>query len=294
MNRSADTNTHRKETIFNYYLYLAGKFLARHLSLELSNYLSILNARYFKATHAKENNAVENHLSIISEFNNGVSYSSLEPFIAFSQTVAEFLAMAAGKPDELIESVSVCGETHINNHNRGVIYLSAHSGNWELSAAKLVAMGHPLMVIVQPHPNPLINDLFNKTRLMQGVKVYSIGQNPMTLFKHLNSGGHLAVLGDRDFTGHGETIDILGVSATLPTGYFKLARATNSIIVPSKHVRQSGKLESKLIFSPPIDLCDNETATEQLCFKHIEDIIASRPECWTVFEPVLNKERPVE
>lgn len=294
MNRSAETHSHRKETIFSYYLYLAGKFLAEHLSLELSNYLSTLNARYFRATHANEKNAVINNLSIISQFNNGISYSSLEPFIAFSQTVAEFLAMAAGKPDALIESVSVVGEHHINQNQRGVIYLSAHSGNWELSAAKLVAMGHPLMVIVQPHPNPLINNLFNKTRLKLGIKIYTIGQNPITLFKHLNSGGHLAVLGDRDFTGHGEVVDMLGASAVLPTGYFKLARATNSIIVPSQHLRQSGDLHSQLIFSNPIDLCNNEIATEQLCFKHIEDIIASRPECWTVFEPVLKKERPVE
>ncbi len=294
MNRSANTNTHRKETIFSYYLYLAGKFLASHLSLDRSNYLSTLNARCFKATHAKENNAVENNLSIISEFNNDDSYSSLEPFIAFSQTVAEFLTMSAGEPDELVESVSVKGTANISHHKRGVIYLSAHSGNWELSAAKLVAMGQPLMVIVQPHPNPLINDLFNETRLKLGIKIYTIGENPLTLFRHLNSGGHLAVLGDRDFTGHGEAINILGASAILPTGYFKLARATNSIIVPSQHLRQSGALDSQLIFSSPIDLCDNDSATEQLCFTHIEDIIASRPEYWTVFEPVLNKERPVE
>ncbi len=155
MNRSPINHSHRKETIFSYYLYLAGKFLAGNLSLEMSNYLSTLNARYFRATHADEKNAVINNLSIISQFNNNTSYSSLDPFIAFSQTVAEFLTMSAGKPDALIESVSVDGEHHIKQQQRGVIYLSAHSGNWELSAAKLVAMGYPLMVIVQPHPNPL-------------------------------------------------------------------------------------------------------------------------------------------
>jgi Kdo2-lipid IVA lauroyltransferase/acyltransferase len=287
-------NLHHKETVFNYYLYMIGKLLAGLLPINRSIFLSTLNAYYFKSTHPRERSAVKNNLDIISKFNNTTPYSTIKPFIAFSKTVAEFLSMSAGKSASLLDTVNISGEDNITQNGRGVIYLSAHSGNWELSAAKIVAMGHPLMVIVQPHPNPLINNLFNNTRESLGIEVYTIGENPAVLYRHLKLGGHIAILGDRDFTGNSRYIDILGTKVKLPVGYFRLAKMTNSVIIPSQHINQTDGPESSLVFKPAIELCSDNRANEQLCFTHIEDIISGNPENWTVFDPILSREHRVE
>ena len=61
---------------------------------------------------------------------------------------------------------------------RGVLFATAHLGNWELSAFSHALLETPMSVVVRPLDNPLIDRLVERRRTLSGNRLIDKRDNP--------------------------------------------------------------------------------------------------------------------
>ena len=71
----------------------------------------------------------------------------------------------------------------------GLIYLTGHFGNWELSSITSVFIGYPLMVLAREQKMSRLNNTLNAYRESKGCKVIKKGMATREIYEHLSKGG---------------------------------------------------------------------------------------------------------
>jgi KDO2-lipid IV(A) lauroyltransferase len=122
-------------------------------------------------------------------------------------------------------------------HGNGIIFLSAHLGNWELGAAALAALGYKLNAVALQVPDKKLNDLYRHYRALRGLYPIPFGRAGRECIAALRRNEIVAVVADRDFTGSSQTVEFFGRPARLPDGPAKLALATGAPLLPIFMVR---------------------------------------------------------
>lgn len=124
------------------------------------------------------------------------------------------------------------------SYGRGVLVISAHLGNWELAAAVFACICRPIHAVVQPMLGSKINELFQKHRNQRGMNVIPMGRAARGVIMALREKQHVAMVADRDFTAHNETMLFFGEPARLPSGPARVAFKTGAPLVPCFLLRQ--------------------------------------------------------
>ena len=70
-------------------------------------------------------------------------------------------------------------------HGRGVLFATAHLGNWELSAFAHALLTGPMHVVVRPLDNPLIDALVERRRALSGNWLISKTDSARTILRAL-------------------------------------------------------------------------------------------------------------
>jgi KDO2-lipid IV(A) lauroyltransferase len=122
-------------------------------------------------------------------------------------------------------------------HGKGIIFLSAHLGNWELGAAALAAMGYKLNSVALQVPDKKLNELYRHYRASRGLYPIPFGRAGRESIAALRRNEIVAVVADRDFTGSDHTVEFFGRPARLPDGPAKLALATGAPLLPIFMIR---------------------------------------------------------
>ncbi len=156
-------------------------------------------------------------------------------FLNFGQYLVDFFLMYKVSSKFVEENVRIEHFEHLTQaleKGRGVIMLTAHIGNWEMGAAVLAQMGHPLTVIALPHKERVVNDLFNRQRQAHGVTVVPPNVGVRRCVEALRKGRLIALLGDRDFGTFGEPMMFLGRKTLIPKGAAFFSYKTGTPIIP--------------------------------------------------------------
>jgi KDO2-lipid IV(A) lauroyltransferase len=168
---------------------------------------------------------------------------------------------------------------------KGVIVLSAHFGCWEMGGGILTSLGYPLNVVALPQRLEKLNKLFLKQRSRYGMKILQLGHSPRQLLKCLERGELVALLGDRDFSGHGVSTELFGRKVLLPRGPAWLAVRTGAPILPVFVTRQ---VDDSLLMRvhDPIrpGPADGEADLQPRICEVLEQEISAQPHQWFVFE----------
>ncbi|HVM61507.1 MAG TPA: lysophospholipid acyltransferase family protein [Verrucomicrobiae bacterium] len=122
-------------------------------------------------------------------------------------------------------------------HGKGVIFLSAHLGNWELGAAALAALGYKLNSVALQVPDKKLNELYQHYRALRGLYPIPFGRAGRECIAAIRRNEIVGVVADRDFTGSNHTVEFFGRPARLPDGPAKLALATGAPLLPIFMVR---------------------------------------------------------
>ena len=122
-------------------------------------------------------------------------------------------------------------------HGKGVIFVSAHLGNWELGAAALAALGYKFNAVALWVPDEKINRLYQQYRMSRGIHPIPFGRAARECITALRRNEILGVIGDRDFSAANRTVEFFGRPARLPEGPAKLALATGAPLLPTFMVR---------------------------------------------------------
>jgi KDO2-lipid IV(A) lauroyltransferase len=281
--------------MFKYFLYRITQHLIHILppSWALSFALFISDLQY--CFSPRDRKAVSNNLKCILSDSSNFSHQTREVFRSFGRYLCDFFLTQEKVDQEFIrqrvrlENFKAVEDVLKKNH--GCILLTGHIGNWEMGAAVISTLGHPITAIALPHKERPVNDLFNHQREMKGVKVVPTSTAVRQCIEDLRNNRIVAVVGDRDFNNHGEVMDFLGKKALIPKGPAVFSIKTQAPIVPCFLLYdQQGNYVFKFYdpIDPPVVVEEQNMEDAMLTMmkqylRIIEDTIRQYPTQWLMF-----------
>jgi Kdo2-lipid IVA lauroyltransferase/acyltransferase len=170
---------------------------------------------------------------------------------------------------------------------KGVLFLTAHLGNWELSAVAHALHGNPMHVMVRPLDNPLLNRLIQERRSLHGNQVIAKQDSARDVLRALRANEAVGILADQNAAGDdGVFVRFFGVDASATRGVAQLASRTGAAIIPGFAFWNESAGRYVLKFYAPIELAQgpdrerNMLETTQRCQSAIEEAIREHPEQW--------------
>lgn len=170
---------------------------------------------------------------------------------------------------------------------KGVLFLTAHVGGWEISSFVHSLHGHPMNIVVRPLDNPLLNALVERYRTLHGNRTFSKQDYARGLIKALRHGEIIGILMDTNMTPpQGAFVDFFGVPACTATGIARVALHTDAAVVPAFCVWDTTLKKYRLCFEPAMKLVrsgDDEAdalANTAMFAKEIERYVRKYPDQW--------------
>ena len=212
-------------------------------------------------------------------------------YLHLGQMFVELLRIGALDQKAIEEKVHVLeSERSLELLHDGVLYLTAHFGNWEYLQLGCRAIRQPqkkMLVLANDQKFPLINGFLNELRETAGgfiVKTRGIGVREM--MRALRRKEWIGVLGDQDAGRDGGIIvRLLGRKTTLPMGAFEIASRSGVKMIPVFVVRKEAG-QHDICFGPTIDF-KKEKETESslsekanIYVKSLESFVEKNPSLW--------------
>lgn len=214
-------------------------------------------------------------------------------FRNFAKYLTEFFRFRHFDETFFRTNMATFGVEHVDNalaEGKGCIISSAHLANWELGAAgQSILGGKKMTVSVAMHRYGKINNLFMREREAVGLTVADMEKDAArTLMRALQRNEIVGVMGDRDPTAQGVTVNFFGKPCRFPQGPARMALATGAPIVPAFCLRRTND-SFTTVFLPPLkvpeqgDRNEKVTAITQQFANVMENTIRMFPEQWAVF-----------
>lgn len=203
-------------------------------------------------------------------------------------TLVEFLALGSLSEKDIKEYVHFDNIELIQKayeQGRGVILLSAHYGNWEfLAYSVFVYLRIPVLIIVKPLANYILDKIINRYRTRLGNNVVSMYEAAFKVVKNLREGGVVALLADQSATKDKDVfVDFFGIpSATFESPAFLALKYKVPIIIGFAERRGSTYFVhlEEVRFD---DLEFSKNGVAELTQRHttkLEEAIRQHPELW--------------
>jgi len=169
---------------------------------------------------------------------------------------------------------------------RGVLFVTAHIGNWELMG-RVVSMHHPLAVVAAPIYDRRVEKIMIGLRAAHGIETL-VRDSPGSLKRliaMLRRGGVVGLLIDQDTKTDGVFVPFFHQQAFTPTGPASLAFRTGASVVVGFIVRE-GRERHRIIIHGPLDISstgqtERDVREQTARFtKMIEEQVRKTPEQW--------------
>jgi KDO2-lipid IV(A) lauroyltransferase len=174
-----------------------------------------------------------------------------------------------------------------HSRGKGVLYLTAHLGAWELSAFAHSLQGHPLRIVMRALDNPYLDALIQRYRTMHGNSVIDKDNFVRGLLAAMKASETVGILMDTNMTPpQGVFVDFFGIPACTASGLARIALRTDAAVVPGFTVWDPVLRKYRLRFEPAVKLIrtqDEErdvVANTALFTKVIEDHVRRYPDQW--------------
>lgn len=173
---------------------------------------------------------------------------------------------------------------------KGVVFLTAHQGNWEWLGQALAFYGFPMTTVVKKQPNDQHTKLLNEYRIRAGLEVYAKGTAELVAAaKAIKRGKVLGFIADQDAGVDGLFVDFLGKPASTPTGATIFAKKFQAPVVAAFISRKpnGGHI---ITIEEPFDYISTGNDEKDIydftvkTTKIIEDAIRQNPYEWMWFQ----------
>jgi KDO2-lipid IV(A) lauroyltransferase len=203
---------------------------------------------------------------------------------------AEFARMPRYTRENIEEVIVLDGQENFlegQRRGKGVLFLTAHMGAWELSSFAHALYGYPLHYMARPLDNVPLDALVNRYRGLSGNAPIFKNESARAMLKILKDAGTIGILADQNtMREEAVFVDFFGVSACTTTGIARVALHTGAAVVPGYAVWDELLQKYRLRFEPPLELIrtgDTERdilENTQRFAKVIEEIIRKYPQQW--------------
>ncbi len=201
--------------------------------------------------------------------------------------LCQFPRYTLGNVDQVVVYDGLENYERAYARKKGVLFLTAHFGGWELSAFVHSLHGHPMHVVMRPMDNPYLDRLLQDYRTMHGNKTVNKDDFVRGLLAAMKAGEVVGILMDTNMTPpQGIFVNFFGIPACTASGIARIALRTDAAVVPSFTIWDESLGKYRLRFDPALDLIrtgDQEAdivANTQLFTTVIEDYVRKYPEQW--------------
>jgi len=173
------------------------------------------------------------------------------------------------------------------NRGKGVLFLTAHLGGWELSAFTHSLHGHPLHIVMRPLDNERLDRLIRDYRTMHGNTTVDKDEFVRGLLSATKAGETVGILMDTNMTPpQGIFVPFFGIPACTASGLARIALRTDAAVVPGFTIWDPELGKYRLRFDPAVNLARTGNVEEDVIAntarftKVIEDYVRRYPEQW--------------
>jgi KDO2-lipid IV(A) lauroyltransferase len=164
---------------------------------------------------------------------------------------------------------------------RGVLFATAHLGNWELSAFAHALAAEPMSVVVRPLDNPLIDRMVEARRTLSGNRLIQKKDYARSILKALAANQAVGVLVDQNASPEtGAFVDFFGLSACAGTGFARIAARSGATVIPGYALWSESERRHILRFEPPVPITGDEFLDTQAIQSRLEAVIRAYPGQW--------------
>ncbi len=204
------------------------------------------------------------------------------------RSIARLLALLPRFPSinasNVREWIRYEGFEHFENakrQGRGVLFATAHLGNWEFSAFAHALMTETMTFVVRPLDNPLLDQLATRYRTLSGNRVLAREDYARAMLAVLKKNEALGILIDQNVTAdRGVFIDFFGVKACVDSGFARLAAHSQAAVIPGYALWSEEERKFVLHFDPVVPVTGDVLADTQAIHSALERAIRLRPEQW--------------
>ncbi len=205
-------------------------------------------------------------------------------FFSIARILAAFARFPAIRPENLGAWIRCEGMEHVDaarKRGKGVLFATAHLGNWELSAFAYAMLVEPMDVVVRPLDNPLIDRLVERRRGLSGNRLILKTDSARMILKALARNRAVGILIDQNASPESGTfVDFFGVSACAGTGFAKLAARSGAAVIPGFALWSARDRMYVLRFLPPVEISGDPVRDTQAIQAVLEQVIRDHPDQW--------------
>jgi KDO2-lipid IV(A) lauroyltransferase len=164
---------------------------------------------------------------------------------------------------------------------RGVLFATAHMGNWELSAFAHALMTEPMNIVVRPLDNAPIDALVERYRQASGNCIVSKRDAARGILRALHDNEAVGILIDQNTApAEGVFIDFFGRKACAGSAFAKIAARTGAVVIPGFAIWSQAERRYVLRFYPPVPMTGDVVEDTQRIHAVLEQVIRDHPDQW--------------
>lgn len=228
---------------------------------------SMLGTAFYNASARYRKIAIKNLSAVYKDEKSEAEIKSIakQVFIHFTRAALEFFYVISLNREQIDNLVDFEGYEHIDKAlagGKGCIVITAHYGNWELFARKLVIHGYKMNVIARDSDDPGITGITTRIRESGGYRVFDKDQPIIGAFRSLKNNECLGILPDQNES-TGVFVDFFSRPTATATGPAVMSIKSGAAIVPGFATRQpDGRY--KAIAYPRIDFTPSGDETKDI------------------------------
>ncbi len=164
---------------------------------------------------------------------------------------------------------------------RGVLFATAHFGNWELSAFAHALMTEPMHIMIRPLDNPGVDRLVEDRRRLSGNRLIVKWDGARAVLRALHQNEAVGVLIDQNTSlQEGVFVDFFGTPACANTAFAKIAARTGAAVIPGFAVWAEEEGRYVLKFHPELEISGDAAEDTRRLHAVLEQVIREHPGQW--------------
>jgi KDO2-lipid IV(A) lauroyltransferase len=170
---------------------------------------------------------------------------------------------------------------------RGVLFMTAHFGAWELSSFAHSLFGYPMKFVVRPIDNPKVDALITHYRTLGGNVPIQRRNAGRDILRALRDNESVGILFDQNTTtDEGIFVEFFGIPAATTPAIATFALRTGAAVLPGFLIWDERLGKHRLRFDPPVQLVETGNLEHdvkentKLFNKILEDYVRKYPDHW--------------
>jgi KDO2-lipid IV(A) lauroyltransferase len=268
---------------FEYCLALAALKSLEWTPLAVANWLALRYARLLDIALPRLRKVAMRNLSLALPQANVAAIIDAG-FQSIARVLVAFAKFPAINRANVHQWIRCEGAEHFENAlraGRGVLFATAHLGNWELSAFAHAILTGPMNVVVRPLDNPWIDRMVERRRGLSGNRIIGKRDIARPILKALAANEAVGILIDQNsMPDSGVFVDFFGVPACTGTGFAKLAARSGAAVIPGFALWSAKERLYVLRFYPPVPMTGDAISDTAALQRVLEEIVRAHPDQW--------------